>query len=319
MSIGQDLSRARQRAGLSIAEVSQRTRIRETIIQDIERDDFAGCGGDFYARGHIRAIAAAVGVDADPLIAEYDLAAPAGDELTAAEAFRPVLPLPTRERRRPNWTAILALALLVAAGVGAYLLFSGSGQAPGATASGHRKPVTHHHGASASARPTPSASPAPTTRAAGAALVRVLRPASIAAFGPGGVSQGDSPQLARLAIDSRPGTAWRSDWYATPAFGNLQSGTGLLLAMGKTVTITSAKIRLGSTPGADIRLRVGTKPVLADLHRIARADNAGGLLRLRASRLIRARYVLVWFTRLPPDGAGTFRVSVFNIRLNGHR
>ena len=63
---------ARRRAGLSVTQVSQRTRIRESIIRGIERDDFSACGGDFYARGHIRAIAKAAGADPEPLVAEYD-------------------------------------------------------------------------------------------------------------------------------------------------------------------------------------------------------------------------------------------------------
>src|SRR5215469_4241695 len=74
MSIGETLAQARRWAGLSVTEVSQRTRIRETLVKDIERDDYSGCGGDFYTRGHIRAIARAVGADPEPLIDEYDAA-----------------------------------------------------------------------------------------------------------------------------------------------------------------------------------------------------------------------------------------------------
>src|SRR5580700_2313908 len=44
----------RRRAGLTVGELSQRTRIRENIIEGIEQDDYMACGGDFYARGHIR-------------------------------------------------------------------------------------------------------------------------------------------------------------------------------------------------------------------------------------------------------------------------
>src|SRR5262249_19312017 len=47
-------------------------RIRGTIIKKIEEDDYSECGGDFYARGHIRAIAKLVGADPEPLIQEYD-------------------------------------------------------------------------------------------------------------------------------------------------------------------------------------------------------------------------------------------------------
>ena len=66
MSIGETLADARRQAGLTITQVSQQTRIRESIIRDIEQDDFSACGGDFYARGHIRSIAGAVGADSVP-------------------------------------------------------------------------------------------------------------------------------------------------------------------------------------------------------------------------------------------------------------
>ena len=76
MSIGEGLAQARRQAGLTVAQVSERTRIRETIICGIERDDYSACGGDFYTRGHIRAIAKAVGTDPMPLVREYDAAHP---------------------------------------------------------------------------------------------------------------------------------------------------------------------------------------------------------------------------------------------------
>ena len=72
MGIGAALAEARGQAGLTVTEVSQRTRIRETIIRGIEGGDYSACGGDFYARANIRSIAEAVGADPEPLIREYD-------------------------------------------------------------------------------------------------------------------------------------------------------------------------------------------------------------------------------------------------------
>ena len=72
MSIGEVPAAARRQAGLTITQVSQRTCIRETIIRGVEEDDFTACGGSFYARGHIRAIARATGVDGEPLVRQYD-------------------------------------------------------------------------------------------------------------------------------------------------------------------------------------------------------------------------------------------------------
>ena len=91
MSIGDTLADARRQAGLTVTQVADRTRIRETIIRGIEQDDFSACGGDFYTRGHIRSIASVVGIDPVPLIREYDEAHGAPEAMRAATAFQPAL------------------------------------------------------------------------------------------------------------------------------------------------------------------------------------------------------------------------------------
>ena len=136
MSIGATLAAARRRAGLTVDDVSQRTRVTEPIIQGIEQDDYAACGGDFYARGHIRAIARAVGEDPVPLIDEFDSTWRSAKEITAAEAFQPAMPLRKRERRRVRWAAVLAVLVLAVLGFATYKFVSGAGRArPAAAAS----------------------------------------------------------------------------------------------------------------------------------------------------------------------------------------
>lgn len=71
-TIGRTLAEARLAAGLTVDEVSSGTRVRVPIVHAIEEDDFSRCGGTFYARGHIRSIARAVGADGDALVARYD-------------------------------------------------------------------------------------------------------------------------------------------------------------------------------------------------------------------------------------------------------
>ena len=81
----------------------------------------------------------------------------------------------------------------------------------------------------------------------------------------------------------------------------------MLLDMGRSVTITSAQIRLGAMTGAEFQLRAGGEPALADLRPAASATDAGGVVTLRAPATpVKARYLLLWFTRLPPDSSGTF-------------
>lgn len=70
--IGPEVSAARTRLGLSVDQLAERTRIRPHVIESIEVDDFTPCGGDFYARGHLRTLARVLGVDVAPLLTAYD-------------------------------------------------------------------------------------------------------------------------------------------------------------------------------------------------------------------------------------------------------
>jgi cytoskeletal protein RodZ len=175
VSIGATLAAARRRAGLTVSEVSQRTRVTEPIIRGIEQDDYAACGGDFYARGHIRAIARAVGEDPVPLIDEFDSTWRSAKEVTAAEAFQPAMPLRKRERRRVRWSAILGVLVLAVLGFASYKFASGVGRAQPAAAASPRPsppggPTNPPASATAAAPRTPaSLSPARAVTSAGRA------------------------------------------------------------------------------------------------------------------------------------------------------
>jgi len=155
MSIGESLADARVRAGLTVGQVSQQTRIRESIIRDIEQGDFDACGGDFYARGHIRSIAGAVGTDPVPLISEYDADHGPVGPLPAADVFGPAKPIKIRERRSPSLAMIVVLVLLAIIGYAGYRLVSGHGKPghPAVAAAATTAPPAPR------ATPTPSATP----------------------------------------------------------------------------------------------------------------------------------------------------------------
>ena len=154
MSIGESLADARRQAGLTVTQVSQQTRIRESIIRDIEQGDFAACGGDFYARGHIRSIAGTVGTDPAPLISEYDADHGPLGSLRAADVFEPSKPIKIRERRSPSMTLIVVVVLLAIIGYAAYRLVSSHDHKPGQAAGVGAAATTSSQ---PSVRPTPSA------------------------------------------------------------------------------------------------------------------------------------------------------------------
>ena len=70
--IGPELHAARTRLGLTVDQLAERTRIRPHVIESVEVDDFAPCGGDFYARGHLRTLARVLGIEVTPLLSAYD-------------------------------------------------------------------------------------------------------------------------------------------------------------------------------------------------------------------------------------------------------
>ncbi|MFD5269319.1 helix-turn-helix domain-containing protein [Streptomyces sp. NPDC058335] len=123
-SIGRALQQARIAAGLTVDDVSTATRVRIAIVHSIEADDFAPCGGDVYARGHIRTLARAVHLDPAPLMEQYDAAhggrpapTPAAP-MFEAERIRP-------ERRGPNWTAAMVAAIVAVVGFVGFTAFKG--------------------------------------------------------------------------------------------------------------------------------------------------------------------------------------------------
>nr|WP_237695021.1 RodZ domain-containing protein [Streptomyces sp. SID5468] len=149
------MTQARRAAGLTIEQLSAATRVRTPIVRAIEQDDFSRCGGDVYARGHIRSLARAVGVDPAPLIARYDA------EHGGRPAPTPVAPVYETERfrpepRRPNWTAAMIAAIVAVIGFVGFTLISGG-------KGGHRPAEQTTAQAKATGRPQPPPAAAPST------------------------------------------------------------------------------------------------------------------------------------------------------------
>lgn len=123
-TVGRAIQKARIDARLTVDEISTSTRVRVPIVHGIEEDDFSRCGGDVYARGHIRTLARAVGLDGDALVEQYDAEHGGRPEPTPAatlfeaERIRP-------EPRRPNWTAAMVAAIVAVVGFVGFTLFNG--------------------------------------------------------------------------------------------------------------------------------------------------------------------------------------------------
>jgi cytoskeleton protein RodZ len=90
-SVGVRLRRAREVAGLSLADVAARTKIAERHLSSIEQDHFSDLASRTYAVGFARAYARTVGLDESEIAqgVRRELAAEESREAPRAEAFEP--------------------------------------------------------------------------------------------------------------------------------------------------------------------------------------------------------------------------------------
>lgn len=228
MSIGDALAGARREAGLTITQVSQRTCIRETIVRGIERGDYSACGGDFYARGHIRSIARAVNLDPEELIREYDATQASPQPITAADVFQPFTPVKLRERRRANWSVVLLVGLVAVLGIAGYK-FVGSRNSP--------------------AKPAASTSPDHPHKTTKATTAPVAHTAA--------------PKHVRLTLVA---TAGAETWYlfTTPTGQTFQGYVGGTYPARITKTEKdSLTLKLGNPGGASVYLNGKKQPLIA--------------------------------------------------------
>jgi cytoskeletal protein RodZ len=73
MNLGEVLAAARTSSGLSLEDLAAITSVRPGLLSEMERNNFAHCGGDIYARGHLRNIAPKIGLDPNQLIDLYNV------------------------------------------------------------------------------------------------------------------------------------------------------------------------------------------------------------------------------------------------------
>ena len=74
--IGARLRDARERAGLTVAQVAERLHLDPKSVLALETDDFATFGAAVFSRGHIRHYSDLVDEKSDELVALYNESAP---------------------------------------------------------------------------------------------------------------------------------------------------------------------------------------------------------------------------------------------------
>ena len=150
MTLGSMISKARIDARLSIEDLSSSTNIRVPLLRDIEANNFANCGGDTYARGHIRNIAQRLGIDPQVFLSVYE-----NEQMQVDRSMQEML-VETSAMKQPEEVRKVSWKVLATISIGA-LGIAGLVQI---IVSNTSSPTIPAPVASASATPTESATPA---------------------------------------------------------------------------------------------------------------------------------------------------------------
>jgi len=142
MSLGSLIAKARKDAGLSLEDLAAKTNIRMSVLSEIEKNNFEHCGGETYARGHVRNIAAILKADQKEFIRLYE--EEQGGETRSIKDLlieNSVMRLPA-EARKVSWKVLVLISVvsLFVVGIGQVVISNINtndvvGAAPSASAS----------------------------------------------------------------------------------------------------------------------------------------------------------------------------------------
>ena len=128
MSLGSMISKARKDAGLSIDDLSAATNIRTTLLRDIENNNFSHCGGDTYARGHLRNIAIKLNVDPQIFLSLFEDEQMHVDRTMQDLLIENNVMREPKEVRKVSWKALvtISVASLLVAGLAQIIISNDS-------------------------------------------------------------------------------------------------------------------------------------------------------------------------------------------------
>ena len=224
MSLGALIAKTRTDARLTVEDLSKLTNIPTTLLRDMENNNFAKCGGETYARGHLRNIASKVGIDERIFLDLFE------SEVTApAKPIRELLnennvTMPYQEPKRVSWKVLAAgsaAVLILFAGVQIFFLDSENANEPEIVVTAEATPSS----SAAESAATSSASPSSTETA------EVT----------GGVT---------VEVSATRGTSWL---FATNENGEVLFSGQIRTGGSKTFTENSqVNLRVGNAGGVDI-------------------------------------------------------------------
>lgn len=159
--------------------------------------------------------------------------------------------------------------------------------------------------APAASTSTPPASPA--DEGGGGDPIQVL---GAIGYDPDG-DQTEHNSEAQRVYDNDASSAWTSEGYNTPNFGN-KRGVGLVLDLGQTQTITSATLELPTA--TTVEVFVGAEPGITG-SQLGKSEGADGSVTITGQQPTEGQYVTVWFTTTVQGNDGRHRAALAEVVL----
>ena len=134
--------------------------------------------------------------------------------------------------------------------------------------------------------------------------------------------QGDPPEehreLAPLAVDGNPATAWRTMTYDQDMGpGGLKTGVGLTIDLGAVHDVSVVDLTLvGAPTGVSLYVTDRAPAAVAGLTPAATVDAAATKQRITLDQPVRGRFLTVWLTSLP-QAEGGYRGEVAEVAVRG--
>ena len=161
MTLGEFLQKAREDAGFSVDELAHIVNLRPGLIRAMESNDFLPCGGDTYARGHIRNISQATGSSAQELLAMYEAEHSVDSRSIHSQLVDNNAAAIRSENRKLSWKVLVGASLSVVLLIGVAQFALSAIESEPATTSMVVEEVEPSQTPTPS--PTPSAAPTATT------------------------------------------------------------------------------------------------------------------------------------------------------------
>ena len=117
-SFGENLRREREMRGVTLEEISAATKISIRFLKSIESEEFSKLPGGIFTRSFIRAYAHYLGLDEEPILAEYQLVRKGEGEADLSRFLPPKHLSPQEHRSHASLAVIVVACGLLAAGYG---------------------------------------------------------------------------------------------------------------------------------------------------------------------------------------------------------